>query len=184
MENEFLQLSEQSNEIGPQGLVHLAGKLGIDPEDIVIYILAWKLNCQKPLTITKAEWTAGMAAMRITSLSKLQSQIPTLRREIADPKSFKAFYTYIFTWCVERQGGKFLPAETACYVWKIVFGGRSFPHLSEWLNFVGGQSKNITRDSWNMTLDFSSTNVENYDENGSWPTLMDDFVQWWKTQKK
>lgn len=174
-------------------LAYLAEKLEIDSDDIALYVLAWKLGCAMPFTVQRKEWCQGLAALGVDSLPTMKSIIPALRAETSHPKSFKEFYFWIFMWLRHSEMVKFLQVETAVTMWPLFFDslttGHTFPVLDEWLEFWSTQKvgKGVTKDVWRQTFDFtavdiysdlSPTNPKGYDEAGSWPSVMDEFVSW------
>ncbi len=72
----------------------------------------------------------------------------------------------------------------AMSLWQLVFSPREPAILQKWLGFLQAHSetvRGISRDTWNMFLNFSDTvgnDLSVYDEDEAWPSLFDDFVEY------
>lgn len=186
---EFLAITSGNDVMIIEALPSLAEALRISPDDVVMYVIAWKLGAKVPLQISIAEWIDGLSAMRIDSVKKLQQALPNLRSEIAtSAQQFKSFYNFAFEWVRESPGAKYLPNEGAADMWELLFSNRNFPLLPSWLEFIrSAYKKPVSRDLWRQLLDFSLqlgsvTALASYDPNSAWPTAMDDFVEWMKAR--
>lgn len=74
---------------------------------------------------------------------------------------------------------KSLALDIATGLWELLLP-EYFPLLQHWLKFVKANCRNsISKDVWMQVLDFATQikpDLSNFDENGAWPVLLDDFV--------
>ncbi|KNA07953.1 hypothetical protein SOVF_166730 [Spinacia oleracea] len=117
-------------------------------------------------------------SMSFSILDELYKLMSSLNR-MGDFSEFSNFYDFVFFICRE-SGQKNITVSRAIAAWKVVLFGR-FRLLDQWCDFVEkNQRHNITEDTWRQVLAFSRCvheDLEGYDPEGAWPTLIDDFVE-------
>ncbi|KAG2020834.1 hypothetical protein CC2G_006133 [Coprinopsis cinerea AmutBmut pab1-1] len=99
--------------------------------------------------------------------------------------SFQKFYSYCFV-LAKPQGSRNIDMETSTAFWSVLLMPR-YPIMQEVVEFINSKKdtyRATNKDLWSMMLEFCQTvkpTLEDYETDGAWPTLLDDFVLWKKT---
>ncbi|KAL9247709.1 hypothetical protein vseg_021113 [Gypsophila vaccaria] len=119
--------------------------------------------------------------MRVSILDEIQKLMAChgFQNTMGDFSQFSQFYDFVFFICRENSQ-KNITVSRAIAAWKLALAGR-FRLLNQWCDFVEESHRyNISEDTWRQVLAFSRCvheDLEGYDPEGAWPTLIDDFVE-------
>lgn len=100
-------------------------------------------------------------------------------------ENFKDLYRFTFQFGLDaEEGQRSLQRDIAIALWRLVFTQDTPAILEHWLDFLVENPsgvRGISRDTWNMFLNFTQTigpDLSNYSEDEAWPSLFDTFVEW------
>ncbi|KAM9295305.1 DCN1-like protein 4 isoform 3-T3 [Morus bassanus] len=169
--------------VGPEGMEKFCEDIGVEPENVVMLVLAWKLDAQNMGYFTLQEWLKGMTSLQCDTTEKLRNSLDYLRSLLNEPTNFKLIYRYAFDFAREKDQ-RSLDINTAKCMLGLLLG-KTWSLFPVFHQFLEQQSKYkvINKDQWCNVLEFSRTinlDLSNYDEDGAWPVLLDEFVEWYK----
>lgn len=145
-------------------------------------VLAYKMDAKQMGYFTRREFTKGMQELQIDSLSKLKQRVGYLRSLLNEPVNFKNIYRYAFDFSKDRDQ-RSMDIEIARGMLSLLLRDRwsLFNYFDTFLS--ESKYKVINKDQWCNVLEFSRSvndDLSNYDEDGAWPVLLDEFVEWFR----
>uniref|UniRef100_A0A2K6S580 DCN1-like protein n=1 Tax=Saimiri boliviensis boliviensis TaxID=39432 RepID=A0A2K6S580_SAIBB len=168
--------------VGPEGMEKFCEDIGVEPENIMMLVLAWKLEAESMgFFFTKEEWLKGMTSLPCDCTEKLQNEVDFLRSQLNDISSFKNAFDV-----ARDKDQRSLDIDTAKSMLALLLG-RTWPLFSVFYQDLE-QSKYrvMNKDQWYNVLEFSRTvhaDLSNYDEDGAWPVVLAEFVEWQKVRQ-
>lgn len=170
--------------LGPEGMEKFCEDIGVEPENIIMLVIAWKMDAKQMGFFTKSEWLRGLSDLGCDSIEKIRNKIDYLRNLLNDTLAFKNIYRYAYDFAREKDQ-RSMDIETAKAMLQLLLG-RIWTLYGLFHQFLEqSKYKVINKDQWCNVLEFSRTikqDLSNYDEDGAWPVLLDEFVEWLVTK--
>ncbi|KAG8386658.1 hypothetical protein BUALT_Bualt03G0171500 [Buddleja alternifolia] len=167
--------------ISVDGITQLCNDLHVDPQDIVTVVISWHMKAATMCEFSEQEFIAGFQSLEVDSLEQFQEKIPFMRSELQDEQKFREIYNFAFEWAKEK-GQKSMALDTAIEMWKLLFAEKKWPLIDHWCQFIQEKhNKAISYDTWSQLAEFArkvDPALSNYDPEGAWPYLIDDFVDY------
>lgn len=70
--------------------------IGVEPENIVMLVLAYKMNATQMGFFSQYEWLKGLTELECDSAAKMQHKLDYLKSILNDPNVFKSIYRYAY----------------------------------------------------------------------------------------
>jgi DCN1-like protein 4/5 len=187
--NKFFAKYQDANEehIGPLGIERLCKDLVVNPEDVVMLVLAWKLNAERMGYFHRFEFVNGLQNMGVDSLEGLKTKLPELRNILNNQDSLREIFLYAFDFVKESNAKRTIDIESAIAMLSLLLPNNS--HTPKLVAFLRQQTdyKSLNFDQWKMIFDFVqkvSPSFQEYDEDGAWPVLIDQYVEFCRQNSK
>lgn len=166
------------HQIDPEGMAKFCNCFGVEPDDIVMLVLAYRLHAKQMGFFSFEEWMHGMQSLKCDNMMKLRKKIPYLMSLLDDPASFKEIYKYAFDFAIEKDR-RTMEKSSAKLMLHLIFENRwkLVGKFEQFLDICSNRC--INRDQWNNIYEFSksiTTDCSNYDKEGAWPVILDEFV--------
>lgn len=178
----YLNFGEE--DIGPDGTAKICEELGINADNVLILIIAWRLKCKRMCYFTLSEWMAGMRELKCDNMAKLQGLTHQLM--MSHSTHMKDIHRYAFDFLLSTNtvaAQKSIDVPMAQEMLKVVYSNGQWKDISFFNAFLEQSSYRVlNRDQWNNIYEWSVTvndDLSNYNSDTSaWPCLFDEYVTW------
>ncbi|XP_077302941.1 DCN1-like protein SCCRO4 isoform X2 [Arctopsyche grandis] len=172
--------------LGPEGMEKFCEDISVEPENVVMLVLAYKMGAKQMGYFTQEEWLKGLTDLQCDSVSKIQNKLEYLRNLLNDQHQFKAIYRYAYDFARDKEQ-RSLEVSTGRAMLGLLLG-RSWLLHTRFSQFLErSRYRVINRDQWCNILEFSRTvhlDLDNYDADGAWPVMLDEFVEWLRQEQE
>jgi len=185
--NKYQGSGDDKDSIVEEKLFEFFKDMGVDPEGATTLGVAWKLKCKGLGEISRKEFVSGFSEMGADSADKIKAEIAKIAKLLDDQFTFKEFYRWLFDFVKEEPERKTVDTPVAINMWNIVLP-KHFKLLEHWKKFIAKQElKQVSRDLWDMLFEFGKDikpDLSNWEDNGAWPVIVDEFVEFVKANPK
>lgn len=152
-------------------------------------ILSYRLQLDSMGFVTKDQWVKAMERLKLKENQDIVRSKQSLL-DVGRPMSqtFRELMKWTFSF-VKAPEQRCVDLDVANAIMSTLLKGKGLIYFDEILRFLEEKRpvKVLNRDQWENIYDFSTKiagDLSDYSDEGAWPTLIDDFVVWYKQQEK
>lgn len=118
--------NDDPQQLGPDGMERFCLDIGVDPEDIVMLVIAYKMNAKRMGYFSQSEFVRGLSDSEILcdSPAKLQNKLEYFYNLMNDPQIFKMIFRYGYDFA------RVSLAQIFIYVVKVLFYLHTFDQIN------------------------------------------------------
>ncbi|OAK93940.1 DUF298-domain-containing protein [Phaeosphaeriaceae sp. SRC1lsM3a] len=185
--------------VGTDGTMKYFMDVDVDLEGLESFAACEIVQAPAMGEMNREGFVNGWQERNCDTLTKQKAYIKNLQTELPQNRDlFERVYKYSFT-IAKASNSKQAPLETAIAFWDLLFGSplsaikwtsADSPWLDWWKEFLTtSYKKSVNKDMWNETLKFAKLTLSDeamgfWTEESSWPSVIDDFVEWVKNEKR
>ena len=180
-----------------EGVSKLLEDMDIGLDNIGALVLSELVASPSLGKIERQGFLSGCAQANADTAVKLRNAVLQRTAKLpTDADLFKTVYNHTFQLALQ-PGQKAVPLEMATEFWRMTFGPdgwrwstKDAPWLDWWIEFQEEKVKrSVNKDLWRQTFTFAEETMRDptlsfWTEESSWPSVVDDFVEWVKTEKR
>lgn len=169
-----------------EGIVQFYADMGVNMEtDIVCLMVSKYMQAETMGEYKKSEFLKGCEALACDDIATFKAVLPRLRQEMKNENKFKEMYKFVFGFACER-GFKNVEVESANALWDLLIGEQKCKFLAKWKQFLVDKVEKkeltvVTKDTWDLFYDLvnqTNGNMANFEDDGCWPVLIDQFNEY------
>lgn len=89
--------TDDPSQLGPDGMERFCEDIKLEPENVAMLCIAYKMNAKNMGYFTQQEWLKGLAdpEVQADSPAKLQNKLNYFYNLLNDPQTFKMIFRYV-----------------------------------------------------------------------------------------
>jgi len=169
----------------------LSQAIALDPSDVLVLVFAWKLGAKRMGYFSQEEWLEGSSSFSIcSSHSDICDRLKAIfAGTTGNATALRTLHSFTHKFCREDERVRNIDVGSALIMLKLLHERSFSEHVKSISAFIEQNAavtkRGISHDEWMMILQFCrevEPDCSNYQDDGAWPVLLDDYVEWYNAE--